>query len=132
MSDNAAQRSAAIASFNPYTMMEFYRPAVMAMTDLNEKFCSNVLSMNSEWANFVNRRLKQDVAFSEQLLGCKSIGEMYSLYADFMHGAFDAYHKEFSQMAQIGSEATNEVMHVLQHSMETGARTGKASAKSRH
>lgn len=104
-------------------LMEFHRPTLAAMAQVNGKVYENIAAINKNWVNFVNRRLKEDMAMPKQLVGCKTVQEMYGVYADFFQTAFADYQSEFEQMTKLGKSLADETMQVVQARAEEVARS---------
>ena len=73
--------------FGLEALMEMNRPALSAMAEVNGKVYENLATLNKSWVAFVNRRLKEDFAMPKQLAACKTVQDMYSVYADFFQTA---------------------------------------------
>jgi hypothetical protein len=50
-------------------------PMVSLVADFNGKLLQSVAGAQKEWADFVHRRVKEDVAISQQLISCQSLAE---------------------------------------------------------
>ena len=73
--------------FGLEAFMELNRPALTAMAQMNGKVYENIATMNKNWVAFVNRRLKEDFAMPQQLAACKTVQDMYGVYAEFFQTA---------------------------------------------
>ena len=98
--------------------MELNRPALNAMAQMNGKFYDGIAAMNKQWVAFVNRRLKEDLAVPQQLAGCKTVQEVYSVYTDFLQTACADYQSEFEQITKLGKSLADDTMQVAQARME--------------
>jgi len=76
-------------------------PAVEAMVTWNGKWSSNLSDLNEEYAAFLKRRLKADVAFVERSTACKRPDEVWGVCSDFALRAAHDYQREFSEFAKI-------------------------------
>jgi hypothetical protein len=108
--------------FGLEALMELNRPALAAMAQMNGKVYENIAAMNKNWVSFVNRRLKEDLAMPKQLVACKTVQEMYGVYADFFQTAVADYQSEFEQMSKLGKSLADETMHAMQARVEESAR----------
>ena len=108
--------------FGLEALMEFNRPALAAVAQMNGRVYENIATINKNWAAFVNRRLKEDFAMPKQLAGCKTVQEMYGVYADFFQTAVADYQSEFEQMSKLGKSLAEETTHALQARLEETAR----------
>jgi hypothetical protein len=120
-------------SFNlPFTfeaLMEFNRPALAAMAQMNGKVYDGIAAMNKNWAAFVNRRLKEDLAMPQQLASCKTVQDMYAVYAEFFQTAYADYQSEFEQITKLGKSLADETMQSLQSRMEEVAREARPNGR---
>jgi Phasin protein len=104
-------------------LMELNRPALSVMAEVNGRVYENLATMNKAWVAFVNRRLKEDLAMPKQLAECRTVQDMYSVYADFFQTAMTDYQSEFEQMSKLGKSIAEETAQAVQTRLEEGART---------
>jgi hypothetical protein len=86
-------------------MMEMQRPALTAMAEVNTKLYESIAAANREWALFVNRRLKEDLAVPQQLAECKNLQDLYRVYAQFFQNARSQYQSGLEQMTKLSQNA---------------------------
>ena len=108
--------------FSFEALMEFNRPALAAMAQMNGKVYDGLATMNKNWVAFFNRRLKEDLAMPQQLAACKTMRDMYGVYADFFQNAVADYQSELEQMTKIGKTLADDTMQAIQARMEDAAR----------
>jgi hypothetical protein len=109
----------------PFTfeaLMELQRPALAAMAQMNGKVYDGIATMNKNWAAFVNRRLKEDLAVPQQLASCKTVQDMYGVCAEFFQTACADYQSEFEQFAKLGKSLADDTLHTMQSRMQEAAR----------
>jgi len=99
-------------------LMELHRPTLAAMAQMNGKVYDNIAAINKNWVTFVNRRLKEDLGMPMQLAACKTLPEVYGVYADFFQTAVCDYQSEFEQMGKLGKTLTDETLQVMQSRTE--------------
>jgi len=90
---------------------------------VNGKVYENLATLNKSWVAFVNRRLKEDFAVPKQLAGCKTVQEMYSVYADFFQTAVTDYQSSFEQMSKLSKAMAEETAQAVQVRLEESAST---------
>src|SRR5262245_9398734 len=100
--------------FGLETLMELNRPALAAMAQMNGKVCDNIATMNTHWVAFLNRRIKKDLGVPKQLAACKTVQEVYGVYADFFQTAVSDYQSEFEQMSKLGRTLADEAIQAMQ------------------
>ena len=107
--------------FGLEALMEMNWPALSAMAEVNGKVYENLATLNKSWVAFVNRRLKEDFAMPKQLAECKTVQDMYSVYADFVQTAVTDYQSSFEQMSKLGKSMADETAQVMQSRLEETA-----------
>lgn len=108
--------------FGLEALMEMNRPALTAMAEVNGKVYESLATMNKSWVAFVNRRLKEDLAMPQQLATCKTVQEMYGVYAEFFQTAMTDYQSGFEQMSKLGKSIAEETSQAMQARLEDAAR----------
>jgi hypothetical protein len=61
-------------------------------------------AVSGEWLDFLNRRMKEDLALPQQLASCRGLDEAWQVYATFWQKAVQDYQQEFSELARLNSE----------------------------
>jgi Phasin protein len=85
-------------------------------------------TIQREWLNFVDRRLKEDAAFGQSLVACKAPDDILRVYTSFYRTAYEDYQKEFSTLAQLGASVTTEALEgVTTNGSQTEAQMSAAS-----
>jgi hypothetical protein len=100
--------------FNFESLMELNRPALTAMAQMNGKVYDGLATMNKNWVAFINRRLKEDLAMPQHLAACKTVQDMYGVYAEFFQTACSDYQSEFEQMSKLGKSLADDTMQAIQ------------------
>jgi len=113
--------------FNFESLMELNRPALNAMAQMNGKVYDGLATMNKNWVAFINRRLKEDLAMPQQLAACKSVQDMYGVYAEFFQNACSDYQSELEQMTKIGKSLADDTIQAIQTRMDETARDTRPS-----
>jgi hypothetical protein len=105
--------------FGIETIMEMQRPALTAMAEANTKLYESIAAANREWALFVNRRLKEDLAVPQQIAECKNLPDLYRVYAQFFQNACSQYQSGLEQMTKLGRSMAENAFQALQSPGET-------------
>jgi hypothetical protein len=108
--------------FGLEAFMGMHRPTLEAMAEMNGKVYENIATLNKSWASFLNRRLKEDLGVPQQLASCKTVQEMYGVYADFFQTAMADYQSGFELMSKIGKSMAEETMQTMQTRAEEFSR----------
>ena len=107
--------------FGIEAMIEAQRPAITAMAEVNTRMYESIAAANREWASFINRRLKDDLAMPQQLAECKNLQDLYRVYAQFFQNACSQYQSGLEQMMKLSQSITEAAVHSLQ------SRSGEAT-----
>jgi hypothetical protein len=111
--------------------MEFHRPALTAVAQMNGKVYDGIVAMNKNWVAFVNRRLKEDLAVPQQLAACKTMQDMYGVYTEFFQTAYADYQSEFEQMSKLGKSLAEDTAQAVQSGAEDVMKSATDKARSK-
>jgi phasin protein len=95
-------------------------PMVSLVADFNGKLLQSVAGAQKEWADFVHRRLKEDVAVSQQLISCQSLADMQEVYSNYLQRAFEHYQEQTQRAVQRAQSSAEEFVEA------TGSRAKEA------
>jgi Phasin protein len=101
-------------------------PVLVVMADINGKWLESVANTQKDWAVFVHRRVKEDIAASHQLMNCQSLTDMQEIYSQYLQTVFAQCREHSERLVQRGKSMTEE----LAQSMEPSA--GGATQQVRH
>ena len=93
-------------------------PLFAVLTDINGKLLESVASAQKDWAEFVHRRVKEDIAVSQQLVSCKSLGDVQQICSQYVRTAFEHYREQSERAVQRGKSTSDGLVQTL----ELGAR----------
>jgi hypothetical protein len=117
--------------FSPFTMpfglealMAMNRPALTAMAQVNGKVYENLAAMNKSWAEFVNRRLKDDLGVASQLATCTSMQDFYGLYTEYLQTAMSDYRAEIEEMSKLGKTLADDTIEAMQNARTAQGKGG--------
>ena len=113
--------------FNFESLMELNRPALNAMAQMNGKVYDGLATLNKNCIAFINRRLKEDLAVPQQLAACKTVQDMYGVYAEFFQNACSDYQSEFEQMTKLGKTLADDTLQAMQARTEATPREQRSS-----
>jgi hypothetical protein len=108
----------------PWAMSPFVgTPLLSLLADFNGKLLQSVAGAHKEWADFVNRRVKEDVAVSQQLIGCQSLADMHEVYSNYLRRSFEHYQEQSQRVVQRAQSTAEELADATEsRSRETGQR----------
>ena len=104
------------------TMMGMQRPTFTAMAEVNTKLYESLAAANREWVSFLNRSLKDDLAVPQQLAQCRSLQDIYRVYAQILQNACSHYQAGLTQMATFSQSITENALKTLQSDSEGGTK----------
>ena len=103
----------------------FINPMITIFTDLSGTLVEVLATAQRDWVDFVQRRIREDVAVTRHLLNCHSLADMHQVYSQYLQAAFQHY-REQSEKVVRRSES------VAQHLAETAEGDAKESTRVRH
>ena len=106
--------------FGLETMLEMQRPTLTAMAEGNTKLYESLAAANREWAAFLNRSLKDDLAVPQQLAQCRSLQDIYRVYAQILQNACSHYQAGLTQMAKFSQSITENALKTTLRSDSEG------------
>src|SRR3990172_6578224 len=64
--------------------------------------CGNAATaVGREWLDFLNRRMREDLALPERLASCRGFDEAWQVYAAFWQKAVQDYQQELSELVRL-------------------------------
>ena len=84
-----------------------YGTALVMMSQACQGYMEGALKLNQEMANFVRRRLEQDVSFGQKLSSAEHVEDAVSLQQDWMKTASSDYLAETTKLYGICMEAAS-------------------------
>src|SRR6476469_3343939 len=101
-------------------------PMVSLVADFNGKLLQSVAGAQKEWADFVHRRVKEDVAVSQQLISCQSLADMQEAYSNYLRRAFEHYQEQTQRAVQRAQTSVDEFIET------TASRAKESTQFARH
>ena len=98
---NVSETNDATAPFGFDAIMQMQRPALAAMAEMNGRLYEYIAAVNKEWATFVDRCLKEELAVSQQFVQCRTTQDLYQVYAQFFQSTFAQYQSGLEQMTKL-------------------------------
>ena len=99
-----------------------WNPMLSGMQAWNGTLGKTVFALNSEWLNFLNQRMKDDFALSQQMASCRSGEEAWRAYVEFWQKAVADYRHEFTELARLGDIMAGESVSAMQQGAATDAK----------
>jgi hypothetical protein len=112
--ENNSAEGAAANLFNWPLRPVASTPLFATLTDINGKLLESVANAQKDWAEFVHRRVKEDIAVSQQLMGCRSLGDVQQICSQYMCTAFEHYREQSQRAVQRGNSTTAGLAQALE------------------
>ena len=103
----------------------FINPMMTIFADLSGTLVEGLATAQRDWADFVQRRVREDVAVTRHLMNCHSIADMHQVYSQYLQTAFQHYREQSGKVVR-RSES------VAQHLSERTEGDTKESLRARH
>jgi hypothetical protein len=106
MADKSTDRSGPYpgGTFMPPALgFELWGAALAGAAQWNGKIYEGWAALGSEWLDFVNHRLKEDLKLPPRVCACHSPDEVRDTCTAYWRQAADDYQKEFAVMAKLGN-----------------------------
>jgi hypothetical protein len=100
-------------------------PIMMMVANMNATILEGFAAAQKDWADFVQRRIKEDVAASRQLMSCRSLPDMHRVYSEYLETAFEQYREQ-------SEHAIQRSTRVARHLAETTEAKASESTRARH
>jgi len=71
-------------------------------------------TLASEWQNFVSGRVKEDIAFVQRILQCRTSDQVWAAHAEFWHKAMDDYGREYLLIGKLAGSMTSKAVAAAQ------------------
>jgi hypothetical protein len=92
---------------------QLWQPAMHAIGAWNETFGPAVAKCQGEYLDFLQRRIKADCVFAQELSRCKSPNEVFDTYSGFWAKVADDYQKQIQKSAELASSLAEAGMPTL-------------------
>jgi len=100
-------------------------PLFAVLTDINGKLLESMAIAQRDWAEFVHRRVKEDIAVSQQLMGCTSLGDMQQIYSQYVQTALEHYREQSEKAMRRGKSATDGLARTMDWRSSQSAREAR-------
>jgi cation transport regulator ChaB len=118
------ERSQMLNSFAGSLQPMMQMPMFAFFTEMNGALLESLAMVQKDWAEFMHRRIKEDVAVSRQLMQCHSLADMQQVYSQFFTKAVEQYKEQTDRVVQRGQAVAEHLAQTAEH--------GKEAARARH
>ena len=70
----------------------------------NVKVLASLAALGTEWVDFVNRRLKEDINLLPRLAACRCAEEVSNVYSEFWRNLGQDYTNEFAALSKLSGD----------------------------
>jgi hypothetical protein len=109
-------------------LMGMMQPAFAAMAEFNGKLYDSAARFNTEWAEFLCRRLQEDFTVPQRLAACKSPQEAQQVYVDYWKRAFAQYQDEMGRLAKMSESFVQQTASATQKHVEAITQEARLAA----
>lgn len=95
----------------------------------NNKCAAGAAAMQRQWLDFVEHRVREDLALPVRLTGCRTPYDAFRTYASFLERMGDDYQKELTELTWLGTCIATETARTLQAEMIELAKSAAASRR---
>jgi len=95
------------------------------LAEWNGTLLESLATAQKEWADFMHRRIREDVAVTRQLVSCGSLAEMHEVYSQYLRTAFEQYQQQSQKVVRQGQS-------MAEHLAERAEASGKEAMQARH
>jgi phasin protein len=88
--------------------------------EMNGTLLESMATAQKDWADFMHRRIKEDVAVSRQLIQCHSLADMHQIYSQYFTKAFEQYQQQSAKVVQRGQSMAEHLGDTNENGKETG------------
>lgn len=100
-------------------------PLLAVVTDINGRLLESAATAQRDWAEFVHRRVKEDISASQQLMNCRSLTDMQQIYSQYLRTAFEQYREQSEKAVQRGKSMTEKLVQTLESRAGETARAAR-------
>jgi hypothetical protein len=124
MPQSKEERNQQLNSFGWGVQPMMHTPMFAIFAEMNGTLLESVATAQKDWADFMHRRIKEDVAVSRQLMQCHSLADMHQVYSRYLATAFEQYKEQSTKVVQRGQAIAEHVAEATQN--------GKEGTRARH
>jgi hypothetical protein len=96
-----------------------FNPMMAIFAELSATIVEGFAAAQKDWADFVQRRIKEDVAVTRQLMNCQSLADMHQAYAQYLRTAFEQYREQSEQVAQRSANMAHHLAEATEREAAT-------------
>src|SRR5262245_9934716 len=71
-----------------------------ALADMSGRFLEGFATAQQDWAEFVQRGIREDVRVARELASSRSLADMHEIYSAYLQTAFQHYREQSEKLAQ--------------------------------
>jgi phasin protein len=120
MPQSKEERNQPLNSFGWGMQPMMHTPMLAIFAEMNGTLLESMATAQKDWADFLHRRIKEDVAVSRQLIQCHSLADMHQIYSQYFTKAFEQYQQQSAKVVQRGQSMAEHLGDTNENGKETG------------
>jgi hypothetical protein len=96
-----------------------FNPMMTILANMNATILEGFATAQKDWADFVQRRVREDVAVTRQLMNCQSLADMHQIYSQYLRTAFEQYREQSEQVVQRGAGMAQHLAEATEREVAT-------------
>jgi hypothetical protein len=97
-------------------------PMMTILAGMSGSILEGFATAQKEWADFFQRRIREDVAVSRQLMACQSLADMHQIYSEYLRTAFEQYREQSEQVVQRSASMAQQLAERTEDKAREAAR----------
>jgi len=106
----------------------FNNPVLTIFANMSGTVLEALATAQKDWAEFMQRRIREELAVRRQLLNCHSLAEMHQAYANYLQTALKQYQEQSERLAQRGQAVTQHFAATVEGSAKEAERASARAA----
>jgi hypothetical protein len=98
----------------PAALLGMWSPWLVGGAKLNAQIQEGFGMLASEWQNFVSGRLKEDLAFIQRIMQCRTPNQVWPVHLEFWQKAMDDYGEEYLRIGRLAGSLTSKAAAAAQ------------------
>ena len=127
MPQSKEERNQQLNSFGWGVQPMMHTPMLAIFAEMNGTLLESVATAQKDWADFMHRRINEDVAVSRQLMQCHSLADTTEVFP-VLATAFEQYKEQSTKVVQRGQAIAEHVAEATQNGKE-GTRARRETDK---
>ena len=106
----------------------FNNPVLTIFANMSGTVLEALATAQKDWAEFMQRRIREELAVGRQLMNCHSLAEMHQAYANYLQTALKQYQEQSERLAQRGQAVTQHFAATVEGNAKEAERASARAA----